>query len=119
MNKLPKFKDLPAPNQYFDRLPDQLVARAFSQKSTPWKTYAAAAAVVLSLGFGWQTGFFLPSEQPLSADEEAILYIDSQMWTAEDVLTLSDDPNALLDQIISEEMPVSDDLLLENDLTWF
>ncbi len=119
MNQLPKFKNLPAPDDYFERLPDQIMAKAFPKKSKSWKPYAAAAAVLLSLGISWQMGWISSAEQPLSPDAEANLYIDSQVWTAEDVLSLADDPNALLDQIIEEEMPTSEEIWLEDGLTWY
>ncbi|MBN7813605.1 hypothetical protein J0A68_21800 [Algoriphagus sp. H41] len=119
MNQLPKLKDFQAPEGYFERLPDQILTREKGRKFSFPVPYAAAAAVLIGLGLAWQLGWFSPEPQLLSLDEEAQLYIDSQVWTAEDVLTLSDDPNALLDQIIAEEMPVSDDVWLENELTWF
>lgn len=119
MNHLPKLKDLQAPEGYFDRLPDQILAKAKTPKTNAWIKYAAAAAVVLGLGLSWQAGIFTPKPLPLSAEEEAILYIESQVWSAEDILSMSDDPNALLDQIIEEEMPLAEDLWGDDELNWF
>ncbi len=75
--------------------------------------------MLLGLGLTWQLGLLRPGHQPLSMDEEANLYIESQIWTAEDILSLADDPNALLDQIIQEEMPLSEELWAEDELNWF
>jgi hypothetical protein len=119
MNHLPKLKDFQAPEGYFDRLPEQILAKAKARKSHPWAKYAAAAVLLLGLGFSWQLGLLSPDSPPLSIDEEANLYIESQIWTAEDILSLSEDPNALLDQIIEEEMPSSEELWVEDELNWF
>jgi hypothetical protein len=47
-----------------------------------------------------------------------LLYIESEQWNAEDVLSLSDNPNELLDQIIEEELAKSEPLWKEEE-TWF
>ena len=119
MNQLPKLKDFQVPEDYFDRLPDQIVTREKSRKISFPVKYAAAAAIVIGLGLSWQFGILTPDSPALSIDEEAQLYIESQVWTSEDVLSLTDDPNALLDQIIAEEMPTSEDTWTEDDLNWF
>lgn len=119
MNHLPKLKDFQAPEGYFDRLPDQILAKAKTRNSYSWAKYAAAAVMLLGLGLSWQLGLLSTESQPLSIDEEANLYIESQIWTAEDILSLSEDPNALLDQIIEEEMPSSEELWVEDELNWF
>ena len=54
----------------------------------------------------------------VSPEEEALLYIESEQWSTEDVLSLSEDPNALLDQIIEEEYAKSEPLWTEEE-TWF
>ncbi|GAA0879800.1 hypothetical protein GCM10009119_27690 [Algoriphagus jejuensis] len=119
MNKLPKIKDLQAPDGYFDRLPDDILAKTKPNNSVSWTKYAAAAAILIGLGLTWQFGGIPFEEQPISLDEEAHLYIESQIWTAEDILSFADDPNALLDQIIEEEMPTSEELWAEDESNWF
>lgn len=119
MNQLPKLKDFEAPKGYFDQLPDQILAKSRVRKSQIWMRYAAAAVVVLGLAVSWQAGVFAPKNQQLTTEEVATLYIESQVWTAEDILSMADDPNALLDQIINEEMPLSEDLWIEDELNWF
>lgn len=119
MNHLPKLKEFEAPKGYFDRLPDQILAKADARKSNLWTKYAAAAVIMLGLGLSWQQGLFTPEVQSLSVEEEASLYIESQIWTAEDILSLTEDPNGILDQIIEEEMPSPEDLWAEDELNWF
>jgi hypothetical protein len=119
MNQLPKLKDFEPPQGYFDKLPDQILAKSKVRKSQIWIKYAAAAAVVLGMAITWQAGVFNSQDQELSSEELALLYIESQVWTAEDILSMTDDPNAILDQIIEEEMPLAEDLWLEDELNWF
>lgn len=119
MNQLPKLKDFEAPEGYFDRLPDQILKKAKKPKMQIWIKYAAAAVVILGLGLIWQTDLIKPNYEQLTYEEEAILYIESNVWSAEDILSMADDPNAILDQIINEEMPLSEDLWLEDELNWF
>ena len=119
MNQLPKFKDFEAPEGYFDHLPDQILAKSKAKKSQTWISFAAAASLLIGMGLSWQAGLFAPKAQDLTAEEIALLYIESQVWTAEDILSMSDDPNAILDQIIEEEMPLSEDLWAEDELNWF
>jgi hypothetical protein len=119
MNQLPKLKDFETPEGYFARLPDQILENTTFRKSYSWTKYAAAAVLLLGLGFFWQLGFLATEPQALTLEEEANLYIESQVWTTEDILSLSEDPNALLDQIIEEEMPASEELWAEDELNWF
>ncbi|GAB3224464.1 hypothetical protein J0A67_09490 [Algoriphagus aestuariicola] len=120
MNQLPKLKDFQVPAGYFDQLPERIIAKEKTRKFPSLIKYAAAAIVVLGLGVSWQSGMFTPESPALSIDEEAQLYIESQVWSSEDVLSLADDPNAILDQIIEEEMPSSDEQLwIEDELNWF
>jgi hypothetical protein len=119
MNQIPKLKEFEAPEGYFDRLPDQILMKARKPRMQSWIPFAAAAAVVLGLGLIWQADLIKPQYPQLTSEEEAILYIESNVWTAEDILSMADDPNAILDQIINEEMPLSEDLWLEDELNWF
>ena len=74
--------------------------------------------VLLGVGL-WQAGGFYEDKPILvSPEEEALLYIESEQWSTEDVLSLSEDPNALLDQIIEEEYAKTAPLWTEEE-TWF
>lgn len=119
MNQLPKLKAFEAPKGYFDKLPDQIIAKSNERKTQSWIKYAAAAAVVLGMAITWQAEIFSAKTQELSSEELALLYIESQVWTAEDILSMTDDPNAILDQIIEEEMPLTQDLWAEDEQNWF
>lgn len=119
MNQLPKLKNFEAPQGYFDKLPDQILAKTKAKKTQNWISYAAAAAIVLGMAVTWQSGIFTPKKQDLSSEELALLYIESQVWTAEDILSMAEDPNAILDQIIEEEMPLTEELWAEEELNWF
>lgn len=119
MNHLPKFKDFDAPKGYFDRLPDEILRKADHKTSYSWTKYAAAAIILMGLAVFWQLDRTNPEDRLLTTEEEANLYIESQLWTAEDVLSFSDNPNELLDQIIEEELTASGELWTEEELNWF
>ena len=118
MQKIPKQQLFQVPENYFEELPEKIMARASRPKPSRNWTWAAAAAVLLGVGL-WQAGEFTTNPSTIiSADEEALLYIESEQWNAEDVLSLSDNPNELLDQIIEEELAKSEPLWTEEE-TWF
>ncbi len=118
MNKLPKFKDFNPPTEYFDQLPDQIMEGINPKKNLTWLRYAASIAVLLVAGI-WLV--YQPAEEMpiLTLEQEVNLYIDSQYWTAEDVLSMADNPEEILDQIINEEYPEGMELWEEDDQTWF
>lgn len=119
MKKLPKIQDLKAPDDYFDTLPDEILSRIKPQKSIQWTKFAAAAAIlIVSLGV-WQFNTSDSVYETLSMDEEVNLYIESQYWTAEDVLSMVDNPEEILDEIIEEEMVYMMDLSEENVQIWY
>lgn len=117
MEKLPKIKEFKAPEGYFETLPDAILSKSKNGSKQIFIKYAAAAVILLSLGI-WQLGFNTSSLEDYSLDEQALLYIESNQWTAEDVLSLADDPNAILDQIIQEELGGLDPLWVDDE-NWF
>ena len=119
MQKIPKIKDFKAPDNYFDSLPDNIMDRINPNRSINWMKYAAAAAVfVVSLGV-WQFNSYNSEVEAYSMDEEVNPYIESQFWTAEDVLSMVDNPEEILDQIIAEEMVYEVEDIDENDQNWY
>jgi len=118
MNKLPKIQELKAPEGYFENLPDQIMSGIKPKSNFGWTKWAAAAALIIGLGF-WQSGLFEPKPMELTFEEESELYIESQYWTAEEVLSMSEDPNAILDEIIQEEIAFTENIWTEEEQTWF
>ncbi|WP_339869599.1 hypothetical protein [uncultured Algoriphagus sp.] len=119
MQKLPKIQDFKVPENYFDSLPDNIMDKVSPQRSFYWMKYAAAAAIlVVSLGV-WQFNSSSSQYEAISMDEEVNLFIESQYWTAEDVLSMVDNPEEILDQIIAEEMVYEVDIVDENDQNWY
>ncbi|MFL0683100.1 MAG: hypothetical protein ACK4SF_10175 [Algoriphagus aquaeductus] len=117
MEKLPKLQEFTPPEGYFETLPDEILKKTAQKPSFPYLKYAAAALLFVTLGW-WQLGNLDQSTQQLSLEEEALLYIESNQWTAEDVLSLSENPNEILDMIIMEEFGQQDPLWAEED-NWF
>ncbi|SFB02868.1 hypothetical protein [Algoriphagus aquimarinus] len=119
MQKLPKIQDFKAPEGYFDSLPDKIMEEIKPNRSIQWIKYAAAAAIlVVSLGV-WQFNSSDTQFETLSMDEEVNFFIESQYWTAEDVLAMVDNPEEILDQIIAEEMVYEIDMVDEKDQHWY
>ncbi|WPR77618.1 hypothetical protein [Algoriphagus sp. NG3] len=119
MNKLPDIKDFKAPEDYFESLPDRIISRIPRQQSVNWFRYAAVIAILLVSWGVWQHNTSRTDMQLISLDEEVNLYIESQYWTAEDILSMVDNPEEILDQIIAEEMEYEVDFLDENIETWY
>lgn len=118
MEKLPKFSEMKAPEGYFDNLPEEILKKAQPQYDWTWTRWAAIFIVFLSIG----AYFFYPSNQStelIALEEEVNLYIDANYWTAEDILSMSDQPDLILDELIEEEMPLLEEILMEEYLTPF
>ncbi|SDD55709.1 hypothetical protein SAMN04488104_103725 [Algoriphagus faecimaris] len=113
MKQLPKLKPFEAPEGYFESLPDQIFQKLEPKTDYTWVKWAAAILIFLAVGI-YQ---FYPSSSEnnlLALEEEVNLYIDSNYWTAEDLLGMSENPEAILDEILAEEMPYAD-LLWEDE----
>ncbi len=118
MEILPKLQEFKAPEGYFENLPDRILQKSKRKRTSTFIGYAAAASVLITLGV-WQFGLFSTPTVPLTLEEEALLYIESNQWSSEDVLGLSENPNEILDQIIEDEFG-PDDLPLEvEDENWY
>jgi len=116
MQKIPKIDEFKTPEGYFEQLPDQIMESIHPTRNLAWVKYAAAVVLLLAAGI-WATVPFEQQNVELTLDQEVELYIDSQYWTAEDVLSMAENPDELLDQIIEEEYPEGL-LLWEEDQTW-
>ncbi|UZD23243.1 hypothetical protein PBT90_07560 [Algoriphagus halophytocola] len=116
---IPKIKDFKAPAGYFDQLPDQILEKTKPTRSIQWMNYAAAVAIFLVSFAVWQLNDSNPRLEEVSMDEEVSLYIESQYWSAEDVLGMVDNPEQILDEIIAEEMVFEVDAELEEEMIWY
>ncbi|UCS93131.1 hypothetical protein KZP23_21130 [Echinicola marina] len=107
MKGLPKNNVFKTPEGYFDRLADNILEKRQQETRQVYFTrWAAAAILVLGLGlsiFKLSTNSSEDLSNTYALDQEVELMIDQGEWYAEDILSLSDDPNAILDQIIEEE----------------
>ncbi|MCE7053836.1 hypothetical protein LZF95_04030 [Algoriphagus sp. AGSA1] len=119
MNNLPDIKDFKAPDGYFESLPDRIIRRIPRQQPVNWFRYAAAIAVLLVSWGVWQINTSKTDRELLTLEDEVNLYIESQYWTAEDVLSMVDNPEEILDQIIAEEMIYEVDFADDNIENWY
>jgi hypothetical protein len=118
MNEFPKLKDYKTPKGYFEHLPDQIMGQINPKYSFIWAKMAAAAMLLLGIGI-WQMSDFEESKPTLSFDQESELYIESEFWSEEEVLSMSANPEAVLDSIITEEMIYKENIWTEEVQTWF
>jgi hypothetical protein len=117
MEKLPKLQDFNPPEGYFEALPEEILLKSKKEKTVFLFKFAAAASVLLTLGF-WYLALPDQNVAQLTLEEEALLHIESNQWSSEDVLELSENPNEILDLIIQEELEISDPLWIEEE-NWF
>lgn len=119
MQKLPKLHDFDPPEGYFEKLPEEIMLAIEPKKQRYWLHYAAAAAVFVIV-FGISQSYYTGSQADIFIlDDQIDLFIDSQYWTAEDVLIISEDPNAILDDIIDEELFLADDSWTDDQQIWY
>jgi hypothetical protein len=113
MENLPKKNIFKTPEGYFDNLPDQVLKKNKIRKSRAMSfvQMTAAAAVVVVGVFFYVIKNDIVIDQSIEAnlDQEIDFYINSGHWEAEDILTFSDNPNLILDEIIKEEWGIMDD----------
>ncbi|MCL6258786.1 hypothetical protein M3O96_06805 [Aquiflexum sp. TKW24L] len=107
MENLSNINIFKTPEGYFESLPDRVLEKNEKRKTRTMsfvQMTAAAAVVVIGVFF-----FVIKNEisidQSIEAnlEQEIDLYINSGQWEAEDILSFSDNPNLILDEIIKEE----------------
>lgn len=118
MKEIPKLQDHQIPEGYFEELPDQIMERIHQKPTLLWAKMAVAAMLVLGVGI-WQMTTIENEVSPLSYEQESELYIESEFWSEEEILSMSTDPNAILDEILSEEIMDIENLWTEEEQTWF
>lgn len=107
MENLSKKDIFKTPQGYFEELPENILNKYHDRKIRKLsfvQKYAAAAVILI--GFGIY--FLRPSLEKKSVNQSGIYheidhYISADYWTAEDILLLADNPNAILDEIILAE----------------
>lgn len=112
------------PEEYFDRLPDEIRQKYRQRQRTARISYwsAAASAVVvlgITLSILWNGSPESNVDLEANMQAEIEMYIGAGYWQAEDILAFVDNPDKLLDEIIKDEWGTeneSDDQL--EDL-WF
>lgn len=122
MNQIPRKKIFQEPEGYFDNLHERILdKKRVREKQVMLYRLAAAAVLVIGMAvFVFQPPTVPDATFQAQLDQEVELYISSGYWEAEDVLGLSEDPDALLDLIITEEWSgysISEDQL-ENEI-WY
>ncbi|NVJ85561.1 MAG: hypothetical protein HWE15_04605 [Algoriphagus sp.] len=116
MEKLPKFSEMNAPEGYFETLPDQILQKVHPQNDWGWVKWAAVFLLFLTVGIYT----FYPANETsewIALEDEVNLYIDANYWSAEDVLSMSDQPDLVLDEIIEEEIPFLEEIFTDEYLT--
>lgn len=107
MKNLPKSNIFQTPNGYFEKLPEEILLRNNRMKTrsfTLMSTIAAAAVIVLGIFLFVLMNDINPNTSlEANLDQEIDLYINSGYWQAEDILSFADNPNSILDEIITME----------------
>ncbi|MBT0812686.1 hypothetical protein KIH41_15465 [Litoribacter ruber] len=122
MKNFPKNDIFKTPDGYFDRLPDEIMAKRNQKGKQVYLKALVGVAAALIIGFTVVFTLFRTEEPAFTAtaemDKEIELLINSDYWQAEDILLLSDHPDDILDNLIAMEW---DDYYLmdEMDEDWW
>ena len=107
MKHLSKKEVFQTPAGYFEELPDKILLRNENEKTRSIsliRKYAAVAIIILGIGI---FAFYQNNPKVIilqaGLNNEIDLYINSDQWQAEDILSLSENPNSILDEIILTE----------------
>lgn len=121
MEKFSKKNIFKVPENYFEQLPDQILEKR-KPKALHYYLSGMAAAAVVVIGFFMFDGnetVTTSNNYQVELNEEVEYYIESGIWNVEDVLSLAENPNELLDDITEEEWSNQtwvDEGLLENEI---
>ena len=107
MKNLPKTNIFRTPEGYFEKLPEEILAKNQKRKTRSialMSSIAAAAMILLGLVlFVFNNETDTNSSLEANLNQEIDLYINSGYWQAEDILSFADNPDSILDEIISLE----------------
>lgn len=107
MKNLPKTNIFQTPEGYFEKLPEEILTKNSRRKTRSFtivSSIAAAAVIVLGM-FLFVLKNDLNTDNSIEANlgQEIDLYINSGYWQAEDILSFADNPDSILDEIITLE----------------
>jgi hypothetical protein len=112
MKNLSQKEIFQAPKGYFEQLPDRILFRQEHEKVkriSLFQKYAAAAIIILGIGiFTIYQNNQNDTNLQANLNKEIDLYINADLWQAEDILSLSENPNSILDEIITAEWGTED-----------
>jgi hypothetical protein len=107
MKNLPKNNIFQTPEGYFEKLPEKILEKNQKRKTRSFtliSSIAAAAVVILGMFLFVLKNEINPNYSlEVNLDQEIDLYINSGYWQAEDILSFADNPNSILDEIITLE----------------
>lgn len=112
MKKSDKTNIFKTPEGYFEDLPNRILLENKKRKARMYSIGSSlSAAAVILLGFllfVLSNGTVQETSVEANLNQEIDLYISSGYWQAEDILSLDENPNEILDEIISKEWGTSD-----------
>jgi len=107
MKNLPKNNIFQTPEGYFDKLPEEILEKNQRRKTrsiTIISSLAAAAVIILGMFLFVLKNDVNPNNSlEANLDLEIDLFINSGYWQAEDILSFADNPDSILDEIITFE----------------
>ncbi|WP_373493948.1 hypothetical protein [Aquiflexum sp.] len=107
MKNIPKTNIFNTPEGYFEKLPEEILTRHQKRKTKSFTfvtSMAAAAVIILGMVvFVLKNDITTNSSLEANLAQEIDLYISSGYWQAEDILSFADNPNSILDEIITME----------------
>jgi hypothetical protein len=107
MKNLPKNNIFQTPEGYFDKLPEEILEKNQRRKIrsiTIISSLAAAAVIILGMFLFVLKNDVNPNNSlEANLDQEIDLFINSGYWQAEDILSFADNPDSILDEIITFE----------------
>jgi hypothetical protein len=112
MKKSNKTNIFKTPEGYFEDLPERILLGNTKRKTRMYSIASSlSAAAVILLGiflFVLNNDTIQETSVEANLNQEIDLYISSGYWQAEDILSLGENPNEILDEIISMEWGTTD-----------
>jgi hypothetical protein len=126
MKDLNRHNIFKTPEEYFQDLPERILSKVEQEKTVRFITYSKVAAALVGILIVGASVLYMSTNtskiSPLQANlhEEIDMYISSGFWQAEDILSLAENPDLILDAIILEEWgEVNQSAVSDEDEWWF